>query len=149
MTLTPDNLATIDPSNERMNAASSRRAEQNSRWSYFWIWLAATIFLIITWWHVYSLLTESKNKVIASAERDLANLTRVSQEHADRTFRAADQVIRFIQARYLTLGKGLDLTQLSQQGVIDTEIFPQIGIIDAKGIYALANRPITGKLGKH
>lgn len=146
MSLTPHNLANSVPGNQRANSAASRSTEQNSRWSYFWIWLAATIFLMITWWHIYSLLTESRNKVIASAERDLANLTRVSQEHADRTFRAADQVIRFIQSRYLALGKGLDLTQLSEQGVIDTEIFPQIGIIDAKGIYALANRPITGKL---
>ncbi|MCX7169132.1 MAG: ATP-binding protein [Proteobacteria bacterium] len=110
------------------------------------IWLAATILLLITWWHVFALVSESRSKELATAERDLANLTRVSQEHADRTFRSADQVIRFIQARYLEIGDRLDLTALSNQGVIDTEIFPQVGIIDAQGIYTLANRPINGRL---
>ncbi|MDD2844844.1 MAG: ATP-binding protein, partial [Rhodoferax sp.] len=70
----------------------------------------------------------------------------VSQEHANRTFRSADQVIRFIQSRYLELGDKLDLTALTNQGVIDAEIFPQVGIINAEGIYALANRPVTGTL---
>ncbi|MDO8319605.1 ATP-binding protein [Rhodoferax sp.] len=110
------------------------------------LWLAAAVLLGLTWWHVFALVSDSRANALANAERDLANLTRVSQEHANRTFRGADQVIRFIQARYLELGQQLDLTALSKQGVIDTEIFPQVGIIDARGMYALANRPITGKL---
>jgi len=110
------------------------------------LWLTATVFLGITWWHVFALVNDGRAKELASAERDLANLTRVSQEHAMRTFRATDQVIRFIQARYLDIGNKLDLTDLTQKGVIDSEIFPQVGVIDAKGIYVLANLPITGKL---
>ncbi|MFA6121658.1 MAG: ATP-binding protein [Sideroxydans sp.] len=110
------------------------------------IWSVAVAMLLVTWWHVGSLIMESRNRELLTAERDLANLTRVSQEHAVRTFRATDQVIRFIQARYLEIGNKLDLTKLSAQGVIDTEIFPQVGIIDAHGIYALANRPITSRL---
>jgi len=110
------------------------------------LWLAAAVLLGLTWWHVFALVSDSRAREQANAERDLANLTRVSQEHANRTFRGADQVIRFIQARYLELGDQLDLTALTTQGVIDAEIFPQVGIIDAKGIYALANLPVTGKL---
>ena len=118
----------------------------NHRRTLFLLWLAAAVLLSITWWHVFSLVKESHDKELATAERDLSNLTRVSQEHADRTFRSADQVIRFIQARYLEIGNRLDLTELSTQGVIDTQIFPQVGVIDAQGIYILANRPIDGKL---
>jgi signal transduction histidine kinase len=110
------------------------------------LWLAAAVLLGLTWWHVFALVNDGRAKELANAGRDLANLTRVSQEHANRTFRSADQVIRFIQARYLELGDKLDLTALTNQGVIDAEIFPQVGIIDANGIYALANRPVTGKL---
>jgi len=110
------------------------------------IWLSAFLLLAITWWHVFALVSESKEKELAAVDRDLANLTRFSQEHAERTIRAADQVIRFIQNSYLELGNKLDLVKLSNQGVIDTEIFPQVGIIDANGLYALANRPIVGKL---
>ncbi|MCF8161328.1 MAG: two-component sensor histidine kinase, partial [Polaromonas sp.] len=110
------------------------------------LWLAAAILLGLTWWHVFTLVSESRAKEIATAARDLANLTRVSQEHANQTFRSADQVIRFIKSRYQELGDKLDLTALTEQGVIDAEIFPQVGIIDAKGIYRLANRPVTGKI---
>ena len=118
----------------------------NHRRTLILLWLAATLLLGLTWWHVFALVTESHTKELATAERDLANLTRVSQEHADRTFRATDQVIRFIESRYLEIGNELNLTELTQQGVIDAEIFPQVGIIDAKGIYVLANLPVTGKM---
>lgn len=110
------------------------------------LWLTAAVLLGLTWWHVFALVDDSRAKELANTERDLANLTRVSQEHANRTFRGADQVIRFIQARYLELGDKLDLSALTSQGVIDAEIFPQVGVIDANGIYVLANRPITSKL---
>ena len=118
----------------------------NHRRTLISIWLVATMLLLLTWWQVVSLVNESLSKEMAAAERDLANLTRVSQEHADRTFRSADQVIRFIQSHYLEHGNKLNLTKLSNQGVIDTEIFPQVGVIDSHGIYTLANRPITTKL---
>jgi signal transduction histidine kinase len=118
----------------------------NYRRTLIMLWVAATVLLGLTWWHVFALTSESRSKEIASAERDLANLTRVSQEHANRTFRSADQVIRFIQSRYLEIGNQLNLKELADKGVIDAEIFPQVGIIDAKGIYVLANLPVTGKL---
>ena len=110
------------------------------------IWLAALVLIVQTWWHVHSQVSELRVREIASAESELANLTRVSQEHANRTFRSADQVIQFIQSRYAELGNKLDLKSLCTSGVIDTEIFNQVGIIDAKGIYILANLPINGRL---
>jgi signal transduction histidine kinase len=110
------------------------------------IWLSAVVLVGLTWWHVFTLVSDSRIQELASAERDLANLTRVSQEHANRTFRSADQVIRFIQSLYLEVGSQLDLVSLVEKGVIDAEIFPQVGIIDAHGIYVLANLPISGKL---
>lgn len=118
----------------------------NHRRTLVLIWLLAGILLGLTWWHVAVQVADNRIKEIAATERDLANLTRVGQEHATRTLRAADQVIRFIRARYLEIGHRLDLAALTRDGVIDAEIFHQVGIIDAKGIYALANRPVTGQL---
>ena len=118
----------------------------NQRRTLILLCLAAAVLLGLAWWHVFVLVSDSRAKVLASAERDLANLTRVSQEHANRTFRSADQVIRFIQSRYLEIGNKLNLAELVEKGVIDAEIFPQVGIIDAQGIYVLSNLPIAGKL---
>jgi signal transduction histidine kinase len=110
------------------------------------LWIGAGLLLALTWGHVFRLTNESREREISAAQRDLSNLTRLSQEHANRTLRSADQVTRFIQSKYLELGNRLDLTALTQQGVIDTEIFNQVGVIDADGIYAFANRPVTSKL---
>jgi len=110
------------------------------------IWMIASLLVLMTWWHIVRQVAESEYRELTSAGRDLANLTRVSQEHADRTLHSADQVIRFVQARYLELGTRLDLVRLTEQGIIDAENFPQVGVIDARGIYILANRPISGRL---
>jgi signal transduction histidine kinase len=110
------------------------------------LWLGAAALLVLTWSHIISLVADSHSRELAGVERDLANLTRVSQEHANRTLRSADQVIRFIQSRYLEIGDRLDLGALTSKGVIDTEIFNQVGVIDANGIYVLSNLPIKGRL---
>jgi signal transduction histidine kinase len=110
------------------------------------IWLAALVLIVLTWGHVFALVGESQAREMAAAESELANLTRVSQEHALRTFRSADQAIRFIQSRYLEVGDRLDLKALTSSGVIDTEIFNQVGIIDAQGILTHSNLPITSRL---
>ncbi len=110
------------------------------------IGLAAAILILLTWWHVLALVEQGRQRELAAAERDLGNLTRLTQEHAIRTLRSADQVIHFVQSRYLEIGERLDLKALTANGVIDGEIFNQVGIIDAKGIYVLSNLPITNRL---
>jgi signal transduction histidine kinase len=110
------------------------------------VWLVTCVLLVATWFHVQTRVTQSRAQELASAERDLSNLTRLSQEHVNRTLRSADQVIRFVQSRYLEIGDRLDLVQLTASGVIDSEIFNQVGVIDAKGIYVLANLPMKSGL---
>lgn len=129
-----------------MAASSERMTTINLRRIIFPIWISASLLIVLTAWQVWQTIEENRLRSLVNAEYDLGNLTRVSQEHANRTLRNADQVIRFIQSRYLELGNELDLVALTQQGVIDAEIFPQVGIIDAMGIYALANRPIPTKI---
>ena len=129
-----------------MTAPATVHAADNPQRSNLMIWLAAGLMIGLTWWHVLGLVNDNRVRETAAAERDLANLTRVSQEHAHRTLRSADQVIRFIQSRYLELGDRLDLKDLTAKGVIDDEIFNQVGVIDAQGIYVLANLPIAGRL---
>jgi signal transduction histidine kinase len=106
------------------------------------VWLVTGILLILTWWQAVAQVRDSRTREIASIERDLAHIAKNSQDHAARTLRNADQVIRQVQARYLEAGPQLNLTALTTEGLIDDEkIFSQIGIIDAQGIYALSSRP--------
>ena len=110
------------------------------------LWTAAGLMIFLAWFHSVTLVSEVRTREMAAAERDLSNLTRVSQEHANRTFRNVDQVIRFVRSRYLDIGHKLDLADLTAKGVIDAQIFNQVGIIDENGIYVLANLPIKSRL---
>jgi signal transduction histidine kinase len=129
-----------------MSATFSIRQDQHHRRTLVVIWLVALALLAVTWWHNVDQIGQARSRELKATERDLANLARVSQEHADRTLHSADQVLRFVQARYMELGRRLDLIKLTEQGIIDAENFPQVGVIDPKGLYILANRPVTGTL---
>lgn len=120
--------------------------ESKDRFTFLYIWIVAVALILIAWWHVFGLVASNKEKEITGAEQDLSNLTRMSQEHVIRTMRGVDQVVRFVASGYLELGNKLDLVKLCKQGVVDTEIFPQLGIIDSHGIYILGSMPIRGKV---
>jgi signal transduction histidine kinase len=129
-----------------MSSFAEMRAIFHHRNALVLVWITAALLMAVTWGHVFSLASETRTRELANAERDLSNITRLTQEHTTRTLRSADQVIRFIQSRYLEVGNRLDLAQLTNQGVIDTEIFNQIGVIDAQGIYILSNKPIKSRI---
>ena len=129
-----------------ITALATAHSGNNHRRIFLAFWLAAGILIFLTWWYAFALIRESRSRELALAGRDLANLTRFSQEHVTRTLRSADQVIRFVTSRYLNIGDRLNLKDLTAKGVIDAEIFNQVGIINAQGIYALANLPITERL---
>ena len=110
------------------------------------VWAGALGACLFAWITVSGRIAENLQSTMSNAEHNLGNLTRVTQEHTLRTLRGADQVIRFIRSRYLEMGKKLDLKDLTDKGIIDAEIFNQVGVIDSKGIYILSNYPITQKI---
>ena len=112
----------------------------------WFVWWTAALLIGLTWFHTFSLIESSRVSKEAETIRDLSNLARVSEEHASRTLRSADQVVRFVKDHYLEKGLRTDLVALAERGVIDTDIFNQFGIIDSNGIYAFANRPITSRI---
>lgn len=74
-----------------------------------------------------------------TAQRELSNMTRLTEEHAERTLRAADQALQLVRQLYLRDGTALNLAQWVQSGAIDAGVFHQVGIIDANGIFRLSN----------
>ena len=110
------------------------------------IWVVAMVVLAIAWLQNLRQIQDSREREMESARKDLANLTRVSQEHADRTFHSADQVLRFVRSGYVQLGNRLDLGSMVEGGTIDASNFPQIGVIDPQGIYVLSNIPIPRQI---
>ncbi|WP_411879988.1 PAS domain-containing protein [Polaromonas sp. YR568] len=107
------------------------------------IWLSTLVLMFGVGAFSYVQLKNIKAQQLERVENTLANLARVNEEHALRTFRAADQTLRFMMTEYADEGEKLDLGLLVRQGVIDGSLFAQIGIIDAQGIFRLSNLPFT------
>lgn len=110
------------------------------------IGILTLLLLSAVWGSVYLQLTNIRAQQQTETVRTLANLTRVNEEHALRTFRAADQTLKFMMARYLAEGDKLDLKGMVDQGIIDASLFAQLGIIDAKGIFKQSNVPVPPHL---
>jgi signal transduction histidine kinase/HPt (histidine-containing phosphotransfer) domain-containing protein/ActR/RegA family two-component response regulator len=109
-------------------------------------WLVVILVIIALWRDVNVLVEQDRATTLNNAVQNMSTLTIAAREHALRTFRSADQTLRFVKARYAEQGTALDLRKMMARGVIDVDIFNQVGIIDANGIYALSNLPLTKKL---
>jgi diguanylate cyclase (GGDEF)-like protein/PAS domain S-box-containing protein len=109
-------------------------------------WLLAALLLVAFWVHTFILIDEDRARAQANTEGDLVNLARVSQEHAERTFYSGDQTLRLVLGQYLEHEGKIDLPEMVKQGVIDTRILHQVGIIDAQGILQQSNIPFSGRI---
>ena len=54
----------------------------------------AGVLLLLVWWYVLAGIDADRVASAARVERDLANLTRVTQENAVRSFQSAEQLLR-------------------------------------------------------
>ena len=121
---------------------------ESKRWlgHFFSIWLVAALLIVAFWVHTSSLITEDRAHTLASAENNLLNLGRVSQEHAERTFYGADQTLRLLIAEYAEHKKKIDLKTLVAHGAFDSRIYLQFAIIDAQGLLSHSSLPFTGRI---
>jgi PAS domain-containing protein len=106
-------------------------------------WVLAVLAVGMLCWVTQHMVQAEWRERDQTARREVSNMSRLSQEHALRTLRAADQALQLVRALYLRDGDRLKLADWVNQGAIDVSVFHQVGIIDAKGIYRLSNLPET------
>ena len=129
-----------------MPAASQRTGIAPWLLLYLPIWLAASLLVGAFWAHTFSLIDEDRVRTITATEKDLVNLARVTQEHAERTLYSADQTLRLVIGQYQQNENQIDLKTMAEQGVFDTRILVQIAVVDAQGILRQSNLPFTGRI---
>lgn len=100
--------------------------------------VCAAVLVLTT--HVTRMQTELAE---ADARRDLANLTSLTQKHTARALQTADRVLQRVRSLYLRDGAKLDLASWFRQGAMDPDLFHQVGIIDARGIYRFSSLAST------
>lgn len=113
---------------------------------HFLIWLLAGLLLLTTWVLAFSLIEDDYTRAMAGSERDLLNMGRLSQEHADRTFFSADQTLRHVRGQYREHNEKINLAAMAAQGLWDSRILHQVAVIDAQGWLNLSNLPFNNRI---
>lgn len=104
--------------------------------------LGLTLLLVTALWSGVILKTTSEQvRTENDLKRDTLNLARAFEAHAARTITSADQSLRFLQQQHELHGRQVDIRALVRDGLIISNIFNQLGIIDENGIYILSNLP--------
>lgn len=119
------------------------KTNSKDRFPHVFAWGVALTIVLSLWvltLHVVDVAWRDNERY---ARRELANLSLLSHEHANRTLSAADQALQLVRALYLREGLALKLSDWVRQGAIDVDVFHQVGIIDAQGIYRLSNLAST------
>lgn len=105
-------------------------------------WVTLTALIVV--WLAWGLVTmHDRSGVRAAAEAYLQSLAFSTAQHTSRSFSQVDQMLRIARSLYLEHGEAVsDILQgWRRSGLIDSELVPQIGIIDASGIYVASDLP--------
>ncbi|MGB0127221.1 MAG: ATP-binding protein [Rhodocyclaceae bacterium] len=108
------------------------------------VWTIASfaVFMIAVLWGaaIYKIEVE-RNLEIEAINRENSNLTRAFEEHTTRTLKSVDQAVLFLKFQYEKVGTSLDIANYVREGMIISQIFNQLGVIDENGNYILSNLP--------
>ncbi|MES2947654.1 MAG: EAL domain-containing protein [Pseudomonadota bacterium] len=110
------------------------------------ICVVACSLLVTVWWHVFGLIETGRLRTLAATERDITNLARVSEEHAERTFSSLDQTLRLVQFEYASRGRQLSLGVLQAAGQIDGRVLLQVATTNAQGQLVQSTQPFAGPI---
>lgn len=110
------------------------------------IWLLAALVFVAVWLHTFRLINDDRTKAMAGAESQIVNLTRVSQEHAERIFYGVDQTLRLVRSEYQEYPGHLDLSMMRAEGVFDERTIRQVSIVDASGILKMSSLALSDRL---
>ena len=118
---------------------TARAPSQKGLSSYLIIWGFAASLLLASWSAIFYKINVEHETELALIYRNNANLARVFEEHTIRTIHSVDQAILFLKNQYERAGNKIDIASYAKDGLIDNDIFLQMGIINEKGIYSYSS----------
>jgi len=124
-----------------LQGRTARTGRRSARRQILAIWFFAIALLLVAAVLVYWKSIEERKFGERSINQGNANLAQSLEAHTRSILSSAEQVMRFVRARYEERGERLDLAGLVRRGEIDDHHFNQIGIINEKGIYIASNLP--------
>lgn len=107
-----------------------------------WLPVLGAALLIFALWAgvLWKISTEARAEE-QELDRHAMNLARVFEEHTVRTLSAVDQALLFVKFGIERGGAGFDLAAAVQHGMAMGQLYNQVGVIDADGVYRLPSLP--------
>jgi signal transduction histidine kinase len=99
----------------------------------------ALVLVSMVWGGMFAQIDADRVQTIDNVRRDNANLTRAFAEHTVRTLKSVDQAVLFIKYQYEKQNGRINIAEYVRDGMIVSQIFNQIGVIDEHGIYQMSN----------
>lgn len=111
------------------------RTNARGKKSYLFIWISSAILIAVIWSGISYKIEQERQIELAGVDRETLNLARVFEEHTIRTLQGVDQSVQFLKYQYEKLGDKIAIADYVKEGMIQTSLFNQMGIIDEHGIY--------------
>ena len=104
--------------------------------------IALMVFPVLLVWGAVLYKTKTEEEmVIKAVYTENLNLARAFEEHTIRTIKSVDQAVLFLKFQYERYGDKVNIAEYVREGMIISNIFNQLGVIDENGIYILSNLP--------
>ena len=109
--------------------------------------IALMVFPVLLVWGAVLYKTKTEEEmVIKAVYTENLNLARAFEEHTIRTIKSVDQAVLFLKFQYERYGDKVNIAEYVREGMIISNIFNQLGVIDENGIYILSNLPNHKKM---
>ncbi|GBG02870.1 hypothetical protein AZSI13_21970 [Azospira sp. I13] len=105
------------------------------------VWAFALAVLLLNWFAVFFKIDSEERLEVAAVNQNNLNLARALEEHTLRTLKSVDQAVMFLKYQYEHHPDRLDIPAYVRDGMIFANLFNQLGIIDARGMYIHSNLP--------
>ena len=91
------------------------------------------------WITTLTLSVQDHSRVLAQSTQRIERLAQIAALHAERSILGADILAKVLTLEYLEEGDAINLSRWQTRSIADPRFYPQVGIIDSKGMYIAGN----------
>ncbi len=101
--------------------------------------ISLLIVLASIWITTVILSIQDQSRVLTQSTQRIERLAKIAALHAERSIFGADILAKVLTLEYLQEGDAINLSKWQTSSIADPRFYPQVGIIDSKGMYVAGN----------
>ncbi|MBX3651763.1 MAG: diguanylate cyclase [Burkholderiales bacterium] len=92
------------------------------------------------WFYMITKHEGEYRETVEAAFRQNSNLAVAYEEHIVRTLKGFDSALLFVRHEYRRAGRALDIARYVEDGVVDSQLFSILSVVDERGDVVLSSR---------